>query len=101
MSPKPKTSPVPPRLQTQIRADILAATGLTASAGVARNKFLAKIASDWNKPNGLFVIKPLTGTSFIQDLPVSKIHGVKVTQHKLHQLICTPWVNCNKLRKAY
>ena len=42
----------------RIREDIFQATGLTASAGVAPNKFLAKIASDWNKPNGIFVIKP-------------------------------------------
>ncbi len=41
-----------------IREDIFRQTGLTTSAGVAPNKFLAKVASDWNKPNGLFVIKP-------------------------------------------
>ena len=82
-----KNIPSATEVATQIRADILAATGLTASAGVAPNKFLAKIASDWNKPNGLFVIKPSQVLSFIQDLPVSKIHGVgKVTQQKLHQL---------------
>ena len=82
-----KNIPSATEVATQIRADILAVTGLTASAGVAPNKFLAKIASDWNKPNGLFVIKPSQVLSFIQDLPVSKIHGVgKVTQHKLHQL---------------
>ena len=82
-----KNIPSATEVATQIRADILAATGLTASAGVAPNKFLAKIASDWNKPNGLFVIKPSQVLSFIEDLPVSKIHGVgKVTQHKLHQL---------------
>ena len=82
-----KNIPSATEVATQIRADILAATGLTASAGVAPNKFLAKIASDWNKPNGLFVIKPSQVLSFIQDLPVSKIHGVgKVTQQKLHHL---------------
>jgi DNA polymerase-4 len=42
----------------RIRADIFQSTGLTASAGVAPNKFLAKVASDWNKPNGICVIKP-------------------------------------------
>ena len=52
-----------------IREDIFRQTGLTASAGVAPNKFLAKVASDWNKPNGLFVIKPSQVASFIQDLP--------------------------------
>ncbi|MFH4192546.1 DNA polymerase IV, partial [Acinetobacter baumannii] len=50
-----------------IREDIFRQTGLTASAGVAPNKFLAKVASDWNKPNGLFVIKPSQVASFIQD----------------------------------
>ena len=72
---------------TRIQADILAATGLTASAGVAPNKFLAKIASDWNKPNGLFVIKPHQVQHFIQDLSLNKIPGVgKVTQEKLQRL---------------
>lgn len=55
-----------------IREDIFRQTGLTASAGVAPNKFLAKVASDWNKPNGLFVIKPSQVASFIQDLPLKK-----------------------------
>lgn len=55
-----------------IREDIFRQTRLTASAGVAPNKFLAKVASDWNKPNGLFVIKPSQVASFIQDLPLKK-----------------------------
>ncbi|MHA3116657.1 DNA polymerase IV [Acinetobacter sp. ANC 4635] len=60
---------------------------LTASAGVAPNKFLAKIASDWYKPNGLCVIKPQQVQQFIYDLPLKKIPGVgKVTQAKLEQL---------------
>lgn len=68
----------------RIRQDIFEQTGLTASAGVAPNKFLAKIASDWRKPNGLFVIKPSQVQSFIQDLPLKKIPGVgKVTHEKL------------------
>ncbi len=58
-----------------IREDIFRLTGLTASAGVAPNKFLAKVASDWNKPNGLFVIKPSQVASFIQDLPLKKFRG--------------------------
>ncbi len=58
-----------------IREDIFRLTGLTASAGVAPNKFLAKVASDWNKPNGLFVIKPSQVASFIQDLPLKKNSG--------------------------
>ena len=70
-----------------IQHDIYQKTQLTASAGVAPNKFLAKIASDWQKPNGLFVIKPAHVQQFIQDLPLSKIPGVgRVTQTKLEQL---------------
>ncbi|MFV5463740.1 DNA polymerase IV, partial [Acinetobacter sp. 207] len=71
----------------RIRADIFQSTGLTASAGVAPNKFLAKIASDWHKPNGICVIKPSQVQQFIQDLPLKKIPGVgKVTQEKLKSL---------------
>lgn len=82
-----KNIPSATEVAAQIRADIFAITGLTASAGVAPNKFLAKIASDWNKPNGLFVIKPHQVLSFIQDLALSKIPGVgKVTHEKLNQL---------------
>ncbi|MGB9190865.1 MULTISPECIES: DNA polymerase IV [unclassified Acinetobacter] len=71
----------------RIREDIFQATGLTASAGVAPNKFLAKIASDWNKPDGICVIKPSQVQHFIQDLPLKKIPGVgKVMQEKLKLL---------------
>ena len=71
----------------RIREDIFQTTGLTASAGVAPNKFLAKIASDWHKPNGMCVIKPSQVQRFIQDLPLKKIPGVgKVTQEKLKSL---------------
>jgi len=60
----------------EIRARICAETGLTASAGVSYNKFLAKIASDENKPDGLFVITPKQGPAFVEDLPVGKFHGI-------------------------
>ncbi|WP_347454539.1 DNA polymerase IV [Acinetobacter thermotolerans] len=71
----------------RIRKEIFQTTGLTASAGVAPNKFLAKIASDWHKPNGICVIKPSQVQAFIQDLPLKKIPGVgKVTQEKLKSL---------------
>ena len=67
-----------------IREDIFQTTGLTASAGVAPNKFLAKVASDWNKPNGICVIKPTKVKAFIQNLALKKIPGVgKVMQEKL------------------
>lgn len=69
-----------------IRADIVKEQGITASAGIAPNKFLAKIASDWRKPNGQFVIPPEDIDDFIADLPVKKIFGVgKVTAYKLAQ----------------
>lgn len=60
----------------RIRADILAHTQLTASAGVSYNKFLAKVASDQNKPNGLCVIKPHHGADFVATLPVYRFYGV-------------------------
>ena len=70
-----------------IRASIREELSLTASAGVAPNKFLAKIASDWRKPDGLFVIRPEDIDAFLQPLPVSRIHGVgKVMDGKLAAL---------------
>lgn len=70
-----------------IRADITRITGLTASAGVAPNKFLAKIASDWHKPNGLCIIKPSQVQQFIQPLSLSKLPGVgHATVQKMHAL---------------
>jgi DNA polymerase-4 len=70
-----------------IRAAIRAETGLTASAGVAPNKFIAKIASDWNKPDGLFVVRPQQVLDFLAPLPVGRIPGVgKVMAGKLGAL---------------
>ncbi|MBZ0221932.1 MAG: DNA polymerase IV [Dokdonella sp.] len=70
-----------------IRAQIREETGLTASAGVAPAKFLAKIASDWRKPDGLFVIRPNEVLDFLAPLPVARIHGVgKVMEGKLAAL---------------
>ncbi|HUF18451.1 MAG TPA: DNA polymerase IV [Thermoanaerobaculia bacterium] len=67
-----------------IRREIREETGLTASAGVAPNKFLAKIASDWRKPDGLFVIRPHEIDRFLLPLPVGKIPGVgRVTERAL------------------
>lgn len=69
----------------QIRADIYNATGLTASAGVAPVKFIAKIASDENKPNGQFVVLPNEVDPFLEQLPLGKIPGVgKVTLERLN-----------------
>ena len=70
-----------------IKNDILRETGLTSSAGVSYNKFLAKIASDYNKPNGLKVITPEDKQQFLDMLPINKFHGIgKVTERKLRNL---------------
>jgi DNA polymerase IV len=70
----------------EIRSLIQKETGLTASAGIAPNKFLAKIASDWNKPNGQFVIRPSDIKAFMPTLKIEKIYGVgKVTAQKMHE----------------
>ena len=60
----------------EIRARIKAQTGLTASAGVSYNKFIAKLASDQNKPDGLCVVTPARGPAFVEGLPVKRFHGV-------------------------
>jgi len=71
----------------KIRQQIYEQHQLTASAGIAPNKFLAKIASDWNKPNGQFVIIPDAIDDFVKDLPVKKIYGVgKVTAKKMYDM---------------
>lgn len=71
----------------EIRQRIATEVGITASAGIAPNKFLAKIASDWNKPNGQYVIRPQQVAEFVAALPVEKLFGVgKVTAAKLKQL---------------
>ncbi len=70
-----------------IRERIHKEVGITASAGVAPNKFIAKIASDWNKPNGQFVVRPEQVDAFVAQLPVDKLFGVgKVTAEKMHRL---------------
>jgi len=60
----------------EIRAQILEEVGLTASAGLGPNKLIAKIASDWNKPNGQFEVKPAETAAFMAALPVGRLHGV-------------------------
>ena len=68
--------PIATEIATMIRAKILSETGLTASAGISYNKFLAKLASDQRKPNGQFVITPQMGPSFVQYLAVGQFHGI-------------------------
>ncbi|MBV2128045.1 DNA polymerase IV [Arsukibacterium indicum] len=87
------------RIAEDIRRVILAETGLTASAGVAPNKFLAKIASDENKPDGLFVITPDQVAAFVKKLPLAKIPGVgSKTAERLARLglnHCQDIVSCD------
>lgn len=64
------------RIAQEIRARIRQTTGLTASAGVSYNKFLAKLASDQRKPDGLFVIPPEAGPGYVQSLPIGRFHGI-------------------------
>lgn len=76
--------PTATRVAKMIREQIREELNLTASAGVAPNKFLAKIASDWRKPNGLFVIQPHEVQSFLLPLPVGRIPGVgQVTEGRM------------------
>ena len=71
----------------ELRERIRREVGITVSAGVAPNKFLAKIASDWEKPDGLFVVRPEDVDVFVRELPVEKLFGVgKVTAARLHEL---------------
>jgi DNA polymerase-4 len=70
----------------EIRAKIKATTNLNASAGISYNKFLAKMASDLNKPNGQAVITPKNGPAFVAALPVKKFHGIgPATAEKMHR----------------
>ncbi|MFN8257992.1 MAG: DNA polymerase IV [Bacteroidales bacterium] len=71
----------------EIKERIYKETGLTASAGISINKFLAKIASDYRKPNGIFLIKPEEAESFVEKLPVEKFFGVgRVTTEKMKRM---------------
>lgn len=71
----------------EIRQKIFDKTGLTASAGISVNKFLAKVASDYNKPNGQKTIHPSQIIDFMEKLPIEKFYGIgKVTANKMHEM---------------
>ena len=85
----------------EIRHRIYQERKLTASAGIAPNKFIAKIASDWNKPSGQFVVSPEDVDDFVKDLRVEKIWGVgKKTAERLHNLGLFTCADVQKIEKA-
>jgi DNA polymerase-4 len=85
----------------RIKTVICEATGLTASAGVAPNKFLAKIASGWNKPDGLTVVAPERVEAFLRDLPVDALSGVgPVTARRLREVGVTKAVDLRSIDRA-
>ncbi len=80
---KPSATLIAKEIQERIKNEV----GLTASAGISLNKFLAKIASDYNKPNGLYLIKPKDAEKFVEELNIEKFFGIgKVTARKMHNL---------------
>lgn len=82
-----KGNPSASLLAEEIRLRIFNEVGLTASAGISINKFVAKIASDYNKPNGQKTVNPDEVEAFLEDLPIRKFYGVgKVTTEKMYQL---------------
>lgn len=82
-----KGNPSATLLAKEIRQKILDKTGLTASAGISINKFIAKVASDYNKPNGQKTVNPEEVMQFLEDLDIRKFYGVgKVTAEKMYQL---------------
>ncbi|MEQ9438485.1 MAG: DNA polymerase IV [Cyclobacteriaceae bacterium] len=86
------------RIAQLLKQQIHEETHLTASAGVSFNKFLAKIASDYDKPNGLKVILPEEATAFLEQLPIEKFHGIgRVTAKKMHALRIQTGADLKKL----
>lgn len=82
-----KNMPSATLIAKEIRSRIREETNLTASAGISMNKFLAKTASDVNKPDGLFLIRPNAAVEYVEKLPIEKFFGVgKVTAQKMHAL---------------
>ena len=85
-----------------IRREIFQETNLTASAGVSMNKFLAKMASSMNKPNGMSVILPEDAEAFVEELPIEKFHGIgKVTAAKMRSLEILTGADLKKRSREY
>lgn len=79
--------PTATKIAKKIKEDILRETRLTASAGVSYNKFLAKIASDYRKPNGLYVITPEMGAAFVEGLKIGRFHGIgPATEKRMNEI---------------
>lgn len=90
------------QIAQQIKLAIRDATGVTASAGVSYNKFLAKLASDYNKPDGLFVIKPSQGLAFVETLTVGQFHGIgPATAAKMNQLGIATGLDLRRQTEAF
>lgn len=88
------------KVAEEIKARIKSELNLTASAGVSVNKFLAKVASDMDKPNGLYVIPPGKTEKFIDKLKIEKVPGIgKVTSRKMHELGITTCADLKKYSK--
>ena len=86
------------RIARELKTKIKAATGLTASAGVSYNKFLAKISSDMDKPDGLYVVTPDAGEAFVESLPIGRFFGVgKATEARMNALNITTGVDLKSL----
>ncbi|MDR3142406.1 MAG: DNA polymerase IV [Tannerellaceae bacterium] len=89
-------------LAGEIKRRIKEATGLTASAGVSYNKFLSKIASDYNKPDGLLTIRPNEAEAFVESLKIERFYGVgRVTAEKMHQLGIHSGGDLKKMSEAF
>ncbi|NGX43314.1 MAG: DNA polymerase IV [Chlamydiae bacterium] len=97
-----KGEPSATRLAQRIKQHIFEETGLTASAGVSFNKFLAKVASDWKKPDGLTVIPPEKAVEFIENLPIRKFYGIgEVTEKKMLQLDIKTGADLRKVDREF
>ena len=93
--------PVATIVANKIRSEIYATTQLTCSAGVSYCKFIAKVASDFNKPNGICIIKPHQAEKFLEELPVSKFYGVgKVTAAKMESMGIHTGADLKKLSRS-